>query len=111
MMMPPRSSASTLGSTRSICSAESTASTTTQAFSEHLDVGGMDPVIVTKTRDALEHRRAGESFVAKQFEDAPEQGAVIVHTRLAENDPEQHLLAFDAPHIVPPKDRDPCGQS
>jgi len=26
------------------------------------------------------------------------------------DDPEQHLLAFDAPHIVPPKDRDPCGQ-
>jgi hypothetical protein len=80
-------------------------------FCHNLDVRGVYLMIVTKAGYALQEGRTRKPFFSQQFQQPAEEGLVVVRTRLAQDDSEQHLLAFDASHVVPPKDRDSRGQS
>jgi hypothetical protein len=82
-----------------------------ESFGHNLDVRGVYSMIVTKTGYALQERRSRKPFLAQQFQQPTEEGLVVVRTRLTQDDPEQYLLAFDASHVVPPKDHDSRGQS
>jgi hypothetical protein len=55
--------------------------------------------VVAEARDALEDRRARQPFPSQELEDHAEERPVVVVQRLAENEPQEDLLAFDAAHV------------
>jgi hypothetical protein len=63
-------------------------------------------MVVTKAGYAHQEGRTRKPFLSQKVQQAAEKGAITVHGRLAQDDAEKYLLAFDSAHGVPPEDHD-----
>jgi hypothetical protein len=77
-----------------------------EPFGHSLDVCGVYAMVVTKAGYALQKGRTRKPFLAQEFQQPAKEGLVVVRAGFTQDDPEQYLLAFDASHVVPPKDHD-----
>jgi hypothetical protein len=69
----------------------------------NFDRPGVNIAIVTETGYSLEDRGASESFAPQKREEHGMQRFPPVRLGLTQYDSEQHLLAFDASHRLPPR--------
>src|SRR5215470_1625334 len=67
----------------------------------------MNVAVMTKSGDTTQHCRACHPLLSKGFDELAEQWAVLMRARFAEDQPQEHLFAFDASHGSLPLSRLP----